>query len=86
MKSEIGERNYEVRDTIYFFEDIKAGSSVDSLSEVLKRSVSKLEEILKKVGADGTIGLKIEFEDLVKSDGKILTGKVITSGTAVRFK
>jgi len=82
----IMEKNYEVRDVIYFFEDIKAGSSVDSLSEVLKKGVLKLEEILKKVGADGTIGLKIEFEDLVKSDGKILTGKVIISGTAVRFK
>lgn len=86
IQPEIKERNYEPVDVIYFCENIESGSSVDDLIEVLKRSISKLEEVMEKVGADGTIGLKIEFEDLVKSDGKILSGKVIISGTAVEFK
>ncbi len=85
-ESEIVEKNYEAVDVIYFCENIEAGSSDSNLNEVLKRSALKLEEMLGKVGADGTVGLKIEFEDLVKSDGKILAGKVIISGTAVRFK
>lgn len=80
------EEKYEAIDIIYLCDKIETGSSDDSLDEVLKRSALKLEEMLGKVGADGTVGLKIEFENIVKSDGKILSGKVIVSGTAVRFK
>lgn len=85
-ESEVVEEKYEAVDVIYLCDNIEVGSSGDNLNEVLKRGALKLEEMLEKVGADGTVGLKIEFENIVKSDGKILTGKVVIFGTAVRFK
>ncbi len=77
---------YQKVDIIYVTEKVEEGLVANPLGKMIERASTKLQEILGKTGADGVVGLRVEFENVVKTNGEVNAGKLIIYGTAVKFK